>query len=289
MNWRRHCTIFLFLLCVLSPATASFAISQDGRVAGDESVQPMQDAAPQAQTPKTPDIPKDVAKAIGEEHAWSLLSYAPTTALLREMAAARADRSINLPYEVLKLSARSIGAASAKLSSLAPAMEPFRGRNNAYAFSRPRDWRENKAGASALREEELLAGEMFVSPESGAFLSSGYRRLAASAPRESIAPEALIDRLLWKLRRLPGVDDARETARKVSYEKGMLRAQIGLEVSFRPSLNDPPISFLGRAVILRNSEGVFELIGLRQSMSPANIARLIDRALDSATLRTNLQ
>jgi hypothetical protein len=282
MKRRRLATIIVILLCLPTLATAKFVSTSGGETTNDE---PSQDSSSQPRNPKK----REISKEIGEDRSWSLLSFAPTTALLRELAAARGDRAINLPYEILKLSARSVGAATAELSAIAVNMAPFRSRNNEYTFSRPSDWRENAAGAGALREEQLLAGEMFVSPESDAFLSSGYRRITLRTSRDSITPEALIDRLLWKLRRLPGVDDARETTRTISIEKGILRAQVGLEVNFRPSLNDPPIPFLGRAVILRNPEGIFELIGLRQPVSPSSTAKLIDLALDSAVLRTSSQ
>src|SRR5262249_9383843 len=149
-------------------------------------------------------------------------------------------------------------------------------------------WRESSVDADALREEEALSGEIFVSPESEAFITSTYRSFKSgfdgTISTDEVTPEVLIEKLLRKIRRLPGVNEARETDRSVSVQKGFQRAEVGIEVSFRPTINDVSAPFVGRAVILRNSLGVFELIGLRQSLSTPATAKMIELSLRSAKL-----
>lgn len=192
---------------------------------------------------------------------------------------------------VLPMVARSANAAAAEIRERAnrySGMTAFRNPNFGYGYYRPRMWLEGEVSPQALREEGLTSGETFISPETGAFLSSAYRSFKSNRdgkiPVNALTPEALIQKLMSRLRRLPGVSEAREMRRQTTMRNSIERVELEIELDFQPAVNSPRVPFLGRAVLLRNAAGVFELIGLRQRQSPPAAIQLIDRALESAAL-----
>jgi hypothetical protein len=198
---------------------------------------------------------------------------------------------VSLAELVLPMVARSANAAAAEIRERANryvGMTAFRSPNFGYGYYRPRMWLEGDVSPQALREEGLTAGETFISPETGAFLSAAYRSFKSNrdgnVPVSALTPEALIQKLMSRLRRLPGVSDAREIQHLTTARNGIERVELEIELNFQPAVNSPRVPFLGRAVLLRNAAGVFELIGLRQRQSPPAAIQLLDRALESAAL-----
>jgi hypothetical protein len=231
----------------------------------------------------------NVAQVILGGSSWSLF------AALREVARPPANPNVEIAGDVLKLVARSANAATDAMIERANSLKglsAFRHAANGYAYYRPQYWRESEVSVDTLREEKIRSGEMFVSPEAGAFLSSAWRTFEAgpdglmdgAAPVSALTPEILIEKMMRKLRKLPGVSEARELRYSVLIKEGIERTEVELELTFRPNVDEPPLPFLGRAVLLRNAAGVFELIGLRQRQSAAIAAQLIDRAIASARL-----
>ena len=201
------------------------------------------------------------------------------------------DQIPDLAEIVLPMVARSANAATAEMRERAnryAGMTAFRHPEFSYGYYRPRTWLEGEISPQALKEEGLTAGETYISSETGAFLSSAYRAFNrnrdGNTPVNALKPETLVQKLMARLRRLPGVSEAREIQYRTAVRDAIERIEVEIELSFQPAVNSPKIPFLGRAILLRDDRGVFELIGLRQRQSPAAAIQLIDRALDSAAL-----
>jgi hypothetical protein len=227
---------------------------------------------------------------VDADRSWSLVNYAPMAAALREIAEKPAGPA-GVADRVLRLAARSTDAAARAVRERSNRqMIPIRNRERGYAYNRPRDWRESETSAESLRQEGIAAGEMFVSPDAAAFLSSAFRSFQADfdgmTPVRALTPEVLIEKLLGKLRRLPGVNGARAIAHRTMRKEGVERIELELELSFRPTANDSSEVFAGQAVVLRNDSGVLELIGMRRGRNSTGAAqRLLDQSLSSATLQ----
>lgn len=194
-----------------------------------------------------------------------------------------------IPSEnVFRLAAKSLNAAVVMTST----MSAVRNNDNGYLYIRPRDWAARDVGSSVLREEGSRSGEMFISSEAGAFISTSYRRfeltpngvMDGTVPVKDITPENLIERIMGKLRKLPGVSDVRDLRYSVRSMEGTERTEVALELKFSPSVDDAPVPFVGRAVMMRNAAGVLELIGLRQTTSNANVDEILEQTLASIKL-----
>jgi cell division septation protein DedD len=197
--------------------------------------------------------------------------------------------AVPIPSEdVFRLAAKSLNAAVVMTST----MSAVRNNDYGYLYLRPRDWAARDVGSSVLREEGSRSGEMFISSEAGAFISTSYRRfeltpngvLDGTVPVKDITPENLIERIMGKLRKLPGVSDVRDLRYSVRSMEGTERTEVTLELKFSPSVDDAPVPFIGRAVMMRNAAGVLELIGLRQNPGTANVDEIIDQTLSSIKL-----
>ncbi|MFN0086374.1 MAG: SPOR domain-containing protein [Blastocatellia bacterium] len=230
---------------------------------------------------------RDILSTAGREAS----PLPPPPAAAKPPARADPPSRESIAEAVLPMVARSVNAAAAEIRERAnrySGMTAFRHANYGYGYYRPRVWLEGDVSPQALREEGLTSGETFVSPETGAFLSSAYRNFRSNrdgnVPVRAITPEVLVQKLMSRLRRLPGVSDAREGLHRTTVRDGVERVEMDIELSFQPAVNSPRIPFIGRAVLLRSAAGVFELLGLRQRQSPAAAIQMIDRALESAAL-----
>jgi cell division septation protein DedD len=212
----------------------------------------------------------------------------PVPATPNQPTEKRNDLTPGLGDEVLKLAAKSVNAAA----TTAVTMAAFRNNENGYVYLRPRDWSAKDVGSSVLREEGSRSGEMFISAEAGAFISTAYRRFESTPDGyvdggiavKDITPENLIERMMGKLRKLPGVSDVNELRYSVRMTEGVERTEVALELKFRPSVNDQPVPFVVRAVLVRNSTGLLELIGFRQNVKTSGVDSLIEQTLSSVKL-----
>ncbi len=231
---------------------------------------------------------QDFAQKLEDDHSWTMIAYEPVASALREIALARLQAKIEIAGDVLRLVARSADAAAIAVRERSSGMVAFRSREAGYAYSRPRDWHESETTGEALREERIQSGELFIAPDATAFLSSGYRRFKADydgyVPVSGLTPEVLIEKLMGKLRRLPGVHEARAIRHTETRKDGVERIEVELELSFRPAANEPAVPFVGQALVLHNARGVLELIGLRSRFGPASAARIIEKSISSAML-----
>ncbi|MGH9839274.1 MAG: hypothetical protein ACREEM_10865, partial [Blastocatellia bacterium] len=229
------------------------------------------------------------AQKPGDDHSWTIMNSEPMASALREIALARSRAKIEVADDVLRLVARSADAVTVAVRERSNGMVAFRSRESGYVYSRPRDWRERETTEEALHEERILSGELFIAPDATAFLSSGYRRFKEDydgyVPVRGLTPAVLIEKLMGKLRRLPGVHEARAIRHAESRKDGVERIEVELELSFRPAANEPAVPFVGQALVLRDALGVFELIGLRSRFGPASAARIIEKSISSATMR----
>lgn len=177
--------------------------------------------------------------------------------------------------------AAAAGTARAGAAATSAEFSRFEDAAYGYSFEYPRHWDGGKLSDDELQAQRIDAGVMYRSRQDAAFMNAIWNRLkGANSP--SYDNNLIVDLVVKSLSSGAGFQGLTETARRVE-TRG---SQINTFVDLRTMLSQPnapaPLEFLGKAVIIRSSEGILLVVTFYSKNSAPSVAELAQRIVSSA-------
>jgi len=157
----------------------------------------------------------------------------------------------------------------------------FRDPQTGFTFEYPSYWTGNSLSTDDAKSQRINAGALFRSSEDSAFLNAIWNELdKANSPTND--NDLIVDVILKSMRSGDGTRTMDEIGRKVieDKEKGHIKTILDLRATFQQE-QAAPLSFIGKAVIIRTGKGILLVATFYSKDSRPEVATTAEKVIAS--------
>ncbi|HYE72667.1 MAG TPA: SPOR domain-containing protein [Blastocatellia bacterium] len=150
-----------------------------------------------------------------------------------------------------------------------------------YSFDYPRHWDGGKLSDDELQAQRIDGGVVFKARQGAAFMNATWNRLKG-ANSQSYDNGKIVDLIVESLGSGGGFQGLTETGRQVVNKAGQVITYIDLRTMLSQPNAPAPLEFVGKAVIIRSSEGILLIVTFYSKNSDPSIVDSVERIISSA-------